>query len=68
MPVQCNLCHRHVPAELAKVYATMEALRAAPQIQPFLKWIRKQKPGRVFRTRTSADHPDIKKRRRRGRY
>jgi len=68
----CRPCHKQIHAmlsnaDLAKVYPTIDTLRSAPQLQPFLNWIRKQKPGRVFRTYTSSSHPDARKRRRRGR-
>src|SRR5436190_11941645 len=57
----CKPCHKQLHAvfsnvELEKLYPTIEALRAAPQLQPFLKWIRKQKPGRNFRTVRSKGH------------
>lgn len=66
----CRPCHKQVHAtfgnnDLARVYATIDALREAPQLQPFLKWIRKQKPDRNFRTVTSNDHPASRRRRRR---
>jgi len=44
-------------ADLARTYADLSALRAAPLLQPFLKWIRRQKPDRNFRTVTSHAHP-----------
>jgi hypothetical protein len=64
----CKPCHKQIHAtfgntDLARLYTSVEALRAAPQLQPFLKWIRKQKPDRVFRTITSNDHPRSKKQR-----
>ena len=43
----------------------VEALRAAPMLQPFLKWIRKQKPDRNFRTLTANAHPEMRRRKRR---
>src|SRR4051794_27688689 len=48
-------CHKQLHAtysntDLARVYPTLEALQAAPELQPFLKWIRKQKADRNFRT------------------
>jgi hypothetical protein len=45
------------------VYATIESLREAPLLQPFLRWIRKQSPDRNFRTVRSKDHPRHGKRR-----
>ncbi|HEV8291558.1 MAG TPA: HNH endonuclease signature motif containing protein [Tepidisphaeraceae bacterium] len=63
----CKPCHKQLHAtfsniELEKVYPTLEALRAAPKLQPFLKWIRKQKPGRNFRTIQSKQHPESRRR------
>ena len=63
----CKPCHKQLHAmfsnvELEKVYPTLEALRKAPQLQPFLKWIRKQKPDRNFRTVQSKHHPDARRR------
>jgi len=59
----CKPCHKQLHAtfsnvELEKLYPTLEALRSAPKLQPFLKWIRKQKPGRNFRTIQSKQHPN----------
>jgi len=64
----CRPCHKQLHAtfsniELEKLYPTLEALRASPKLQPFLKWIRKQKPDRNFPTRQSATHPNRKRRR-----
>jgi hypothetical protein len=47
----CPQCHgmvhaTYTNATLAKVYATIEQLRAAPELAPFLKWVRKQPPTR----------------------
>jgi 5-methylcytosine-specific restriction enzyme A len=66
----CRPCHKQVHAtfanrDLARDYTTVDALRTAPPLQPFLKWIRKQKPDRNFRTATSNDHPESRRRRRR---
>ena|SRR5436853_6934438 len=63
----CKPCHKQLHAmfsnvELEKVYPTLESLRAARQLQPFLNWIRKQKPGRNFRTIQSKSHPDSRRR------
>jgi hypothetical protein len=33
-------------ATLAGVYATLEELRQAPDLAPFLRWVRKQPPSR----------------------
>ena len=59
----CKPCHKQLHAtfsniELEKFYPTLEALRSAPKLRPFLKWIRKQKPGRNFRTIQSKQHPN----------
>src|SRR5687767_12318068 len=64
----CKPCHKQLHAmysnqQLAKLFSTIEALRAAPGLGPFLKWIRKQKPGRNFRTLTSTNHPERRRRR-----
>jgi hypothetical protein len=62
----CRPCHKQIHAtfgngELARSYTDLVALRASPQLQPFLKWIRKQKPDRVFRTVRSDAHPRSKR-------
>ncbi len=51
----CKPCHRQLHAlftnkELEQKYASIPALREAEALQPFLRWIRKQKADRVFRT------------------
>lgn len=66
----CKPCHKQLHAmfsnnDLAKLYDSLESLRAAPMLQPFLKWIRKQKPDRNFRTLTSNTHPEMRRRKRR---
>lgn len=43
----CGMCHGMVHATytnntLAGTYATIEELRRAPELQPFIKWVRKQ--------------------------
>ena len=58
----CRPCHKQLHAifsnaELAKLYDSIESLRKASKLQPFLKWIRKQKPDRVFRTISAKDKP-----------
>ncbi len=50
----CRQCHGMVHATytnqtLAKVYATIDQLRAAPELVGFLKWVRKQPPSRRTR-------------------
>ena len=66
----CRPCHKQVHAvfgnaDLARSFASVRALREAPQLQPFLKWIRKQKPDRNFRTIMANDHPTRRRRRNR---
>jgi 5-methylcytosine-specific restriction enzyme A len=58
----CKPCHKQVHAtfgntDLARMYDSVEALREAPLLQPFLKWVRKQSADRNFRTLQSKDHP-----------
>src|SRR5437660_7329165 len=65
----CKPCHKQLHAmfgnrQLASDFSTIAALRDAPALQPFLKWIRKQKPDRNFRTITSLSHPGSKRGRR----
>ncbi|MGF1635072.1 MAG: HNH endonuclease [Phycisphaerae bacterium] len=54
----CKPCHKQVHAvftnkELEREFDTVEKLQAAERLGPFLTWIRKQKPWRNFKTRTS---------------
>jgi 5-methylcytosine-specific restriction enzyme A len=56
----CRLCHSTVHATfsnrtLADSYANVEALKAAPELQGYLKWVRRQDPGARFKTRTRKD-------------
>ena len=58
----CRPCHKQVHAVfsnavLAKSLDSLERLRAEPSLQAFLKWIRKQQPGRNFRTAMANSHP-----------
>lgn len=51
----CKPCHKQLHAtfsntELARTYPSLEALREAATLQPFLAWIRRQSPDRNFRT------------------
>ena len=62
----CKPCHKQVHAtfsnkELAKRYADVESLRGADPLQPFLRWIARQKPERNFRTVMSNGHPKKKR-------
>jgi hypothetical protein len=64
----CRPCHKQIHAtfgngQLATLYTDLGTLRQAPQLQPFLEWIRKQKPDRNFRTVTSNSHPRSKRQR-----
>jgi 5-methylcytosine-specific restriction protein A len=64
----CKPCHKQLHAtfgnaDMARTYASIPALLKAPQLQPFLKWIRKQKPDRNFCTITSRTHPGSKRNR-----
>ncbi len=66
----CKPCHKQVHAtfgnaDLARRYATIEQLRSAELLQPFLAWVRRQRPDRTFRTAVSGDHPSAGRRRRR---
>jgi len=68
----CKPCHKQLHAtysnkELDKELDSLASLRQAPELQPFLCWIRKQKPDRNFRTITSHVHPHKKRERRRWR-
>jgi 5-methylcytosine-specific restriction endonuclease McrA len=47
----CSQCHGMVHATytnetLARLYPTIGQLRAAPELEAFLKWVRKQPPSR----------------------
>jgi 5-methylcytosine-specific restriction protein A len=58
----CRPCHKQLHAvfsntHLAREMDSLERLRAAPQVQAFLRWIRRQKPDRNFRTVMSDAHP-----------
>ena len=64
----CRPCHKQLHAtfsngQLARGLDTLDALRSTKVLQPFLSWIRKQKPDRVFKTHLSGDHPGGKRRR-----
>ena len=66
----CKPCHKQLHATfsnaaLAGQYDSVASLRQAAPLQPFLRWIRKQKPGRNFRTIMSDAHPHARRRRRR---
>ncbi len=45
-----HICHREIhatlsEAELARDYATIEALRAHPRLAKFIRWVAKRPPG-----------------------
>ena len=66
----CKPCHKQLHAtfsntDLARIYDSIDALRQAIPLQAFLKWIRKQKPDRNFKTAVSDAHPHVRRRRRR---
>lgn len=68
----CRPCHKQLHAmfsnrELEKLYGSLELLKNSEKLQPFLTWIRKQKPGRNFRTVASWSNSKARNRRRRGR-
>jgi hypothetical protein len=57
----CHQCHgmvhaTYTNATLAEQYPTLDQLRAAPELLPFLRWVRKQSPGRRKR-----NHPRRRK-------
>jgi hypothetical protein len=52
----CSQCHGMVHATytnttLAALYPTIEQLRQAPELVPYLRWVRKQPPSRRKRNR-----------------
>jgi hypothetical protein len=58
----CRPCHKQLHAvysnaKLARSLDRVELLKTAPELQGFLRWIRKQKPDRNFRTVMSNAHP-----------
>jgi 5-methylcytosine-specific restriction protein A len=66
----CKPCHKQLHAvfsnaALAQRYGTVDSLRQAEPLQPFLRWIRKQKPDRKFRTMMSDAHPHARRRKHR---
>ena len=61
----CKPCHKTIHAtfanhQLAKEYADLDRLRAAPKLAAFLSWIRKQRPDRNFTVAMSNEHPGSK--------
>jgi hypothetical protein len=66
----CRPCHKQVHAvfgnkQLAALYNDLPSLRTAPALQPFIRFIRKQRPDAQVQTRMSHAHPARTKRRRR---
>ena len=64
----CRPCHKQLHAlfsnkDLDRSLDSLDRLRAEPRLDPFLKWIRKQKPDRNFRTDMANSHPMRRKRR-----
>ena len=62
----CRPCHKQIHATfdnstLAREYSDLDALKRAVELQPFLKWIRKQSADRNFRTDMSLAHPGTKR-------
>ncbi len=52
----CSQCHGMIHATftntiLAALYPTLEQLRVAPELGPFLTWVRKQPPSRKKRNK-----------------
>lgn len=52
----CGACHSTVHATftnatLAQAYASVAALREAPELRPYLRWVRRQDPHRRIHTR-----------------
>ncbi len=55
----CGACHRQIHAlydnrTLAREMGSIPALRAAPEMRRFLRWVRRQDPGRRIRVRRPA--------------
>ena len=58
----CRPCHKQLHAvfsnkHLEREMDSIDRLKSSPELQPFLKWIRKQKPDRNFYTAMSDNHP-----------
>lgn len=52
----CSQCHSMIHATytnrtLADLYSTLEELREAPELAPYLRWVRKQPPTKRKRNR-----------------
>lgn len=64
----CRTCHKQIHAsftnkELDKDYTSVDSLQRSPRMEAFLKWVRKQRPDRVFSVDTNATRPGPKRRR-----
>jgi 5-methylcytosine-specific restriction enzyme A len=64
----CRPCHKQLHAvfsnkDLERSLDSLDRLRAEPALQPFLKWIRRQKPDRNFRVDMANAHPERRRRR-----
>jgi hypothetical protein len=51
----CKMCHSFIHATftnrtLATAFPTIESLREDPEVQKFIRWVRKQKPHRRLKT------------------
>ena len=62
-----RVCHRKVHSlfterELAKEFATPEAIRAHPEMQTFLRWVARKHP--EFYSRTATSHRKVGRRQR----
>ena len=52
----CSACHRHLHTvfsnrDLARELSSLDALKHAPQMQRFLRWVKKQDPNKHIRVR-----------------
>jgi len=66
----CKLCHKQLHAtysnkELDQRLDTLDSLRQAEELQPFLRWIQTQSPDRNFQTTMANAHPHKGRQRRR---
>ena len=65
----CTPCHKTIHATfsnkvLARRFTTVNALRSAPELEAFFRWIVRQTPGRNFAVAIFKDHPGYRRRRR----
>ena len=59
----CRDCHRKIHASwdnktLAREYQTVDKLKVAPEVESYLKWIRKQNPATYFGSRDAGGKDD----------